>query len=390
MSLFFRPRPGAVEQRAVSYQDFWGSGDSPALGAADGILSIVPVYGAIRLIADVLGATPLVAYQRLPDGTSKPMPVQPDLIARPPWGTLAAWKKQPIVSLLCHGNAYGVPTGAGGDGWTSGIVWLHPGDVTCDDTVFGQPPRYWVRGVEVSHREIVHVPWIVPPGRAKGLSPIGAFRVLWETAQSTQKAARDTYVNGGVPSVHVKSTRQITAEGAAINKARYQAAIMDRQPWVTGNDWDVNVLGLPADDARFIEQLKLTATQVASIYGVPPEEIGGETGSSLTYATVESNDLRLSARTMRPFYTAIQDALNMHAPGSDFVKFDADAMVSMDVKTRVQSHAIGIRAGIETIDEARHAEDRPPLTPEQLDLLLQLSRRGGASAGGSMPKEAAQ
>src|SRR3712207_8202998 len=40
------------------------------------------------------------------------------------------------------------------------------------------------------------------------------------------------------------------------------------------------------------ESQQLTATQVAIIFGLPPARLGGITGDSLTYSTVQANQLQ--------------------------------------------------------------------------------------------------
>lgn len=362
MSLFFGRR---AESRELSYQDVFGTGGSVELlgTGVESTLTLVPLYAAVRLIADQFSSTPLHGYRERPDGTRERMARQPSVLSAAPWGSMTTWKKQCIVSLLTWGNAYGLVTGVGANGWPSQIQWLAPGLVSVDDAQPGVRPTYYYEARPVPFESMVHVPWIVPAGRAKGLSPIAYFRVLWETGAAAQQGARDWYINGAVPSVHFKNEeRTLDAPQAAEAKARYKAAVTGRDALVTGKDWGLTTIGLPADEARFIEQLKLTATQIASIYGVPPEEIGGERGSSLQYSTLEMDDLRLAGRTMRPWYVAVEDALTQIMPRPQYAKFNADALIRADLKTRMEAHVVAQEAGIETLDEARHVEDKPPMT----------------------------
>ena len=50
-------------------------------------------------------------------------------------------------------------------------------------------------------------------------------------------------------------------------------------------------IAINPQEAQFIETMKLTATNVAAIYGVPPDRVGGEKSSSLTYSTVEQDSI---------------------------------------------------------------------------------------------------
>lgn len=362
MSLL-RPRE---QQRAVSFQDVFGTGGSiETLGSGmEHAARLVPVYAAWRLIADQFSATPWHAYREGNDGSRQRLSAQPRIVADPsPAGLrVTAWKTQCIVSLLGRGNAYGFLTGSGG--FANGVMWLNPDKVSVDES--GTFPEYYYEGRHVPRTSIIHIPWFLLPGRFKGLSPVGAFRTMLETGHSAQTTARDWFANGAIPSAHLKNTEdEIDPKDAAIAKERYKESVAGRDVLVTGSNWTIDTIGVPADEARFIETLKLTATQVASIYGIPPEMIGGESGSSMTYATVEQNMLNFASLTMRPWFTRVEDAFTELLPKPQYVKFNLDAITRADLKTRMEAHEIAQRIGLETNDEGRELEDRAPLTDQQ-------------------------
>jgi HK97 family phage portal protein len=356
---------GHREQRSISYQDVFASGGRvDTLGTGmEHAARLVPVYAAWRLISDQFASTPWHAYREQGDGTKVRMPSEPRLVTDPsPVGVpLTAWKTQLIVSMLARGNAYGLRVGAP---FPSGIVWLHPDKVSVDES--GPLPEYYYQGRHVDRAELVHVPWFLFPGKFVGLSPVAAFRTTLDTGHAAQTTARDWFENGAIPSVHFRNVgKTLKPDEAKVAKTLYKEAVSGRDALVTGNDWTLETIGVPADEARFIETLKLTATQVATIYGIPPEMVGGETGSSLTYATVEQNAQNFLTFTMRPWFTRVEDAITSLLPRPQYVKFEMDSIVRADLKSRMESHEIAMRIGVETNDEARALEDRPPLTADQ-------------------------
>lgn len=372
MTVLFRRR--SPEKRSVSYQDVFGSGgDVDLLGVGvEGALRLVPLYAAVRLITDQFASTPLHGYRERRDGTRERMSPQPNLLTRPPWGTVTTWKGQCVTSLLTWGNAYGLVTSWNDLALPDAVQWLTPGSVFHDDQP-DEPPVFFWNGRRVPNERMLHIPWITLPGRSKGLSPIGYFKLLFQTGQAAQLSSRDWYVNNAAPSVHFKNVeRTLNAKQASEMKDRYKAAVQGRDALVTGKDWALDTIGLPADEARFIAGMKLTATQVASIYGIPPEEIGGERGgTTLQYATLEMDDLRLSGRTMRPWYVRVEDTFTAVMPQPEYAKFNADALVRADLKSRMEAHEIAQRAGVETNDEARHVEDKAPMTDPERSQWLQ-------------------
>ena len=60
-----------------------------------------------------------------------------------------------------------------------------------------------------------------------------------------------------------------------------------RQPLVTGSDWQWTPLAVPDDDAKFLETIKAGATEIAAIYRVTPEDVGGVTGTKPRSTSIE-------------------------------------------------------------------------------------------------------
>lgn len=356
------------EQRSISYQDVWGTGGSSDLFEGGSALSLVPLFSAVRLITDQFAATPLHGY-RDSNGVPRQMPQDPSILTPAVQGmSKSTWKTQPITGLLTRGNAVGLFGGYDTAGWPTSIVWVPTQDVQCDDEN-PAAPIFWYLGRRLEPGTFVHIPWLTLPGKVWGLSPLGMFKTLWETGQAAQLLARNFYDSGGVPSGHFKNTaRELLPEVAADMKQKFKIAVAGRDVLVTGNDWTYDAIGLPADQLAFVSSLKLTAGQIASIYGLSPEDVGGEAAAGLQYSTVEMNQIKLSTNTMRPWYTRVEDALELATPRGQYLRFDLDALVRSDLKSRMESHEIATRIGGETQDEMRAKEAKPPMTPEEFSL----------------------
>lgn len=354
MSLFWRE-----ERREVTFQDVWGAGGDLSPGGSE---TLPALFAAHRTIVDTVASTPLHAFRETPSGAGRRMDRDPALL-RPLHGTAYTWKAQAVASMVADGNAFGLSTGLAA-GFPTGVVWLRPEQVHIDEE--GILPVYFVDGRQVDRRRIVHIPWILQPGKWRGISPLKAFKTTFELGALAQEWGRDWFENDTVPPVHVKnSQRTLTDVEAQSAKTKYRSAVRGRQPFVSGSDWDLNVIGVPADEQRFIASLKLSAGQVATIYGLEPEDCGGEAANSLTYATTEGNERKRAQRIGRPWCMRIEEALTAHMPRPQYAKFNLDAGVRADLKSRMESHEIAMRTGVSTQDEARALEEKEPLTPEQ-------------------------
>lgn len=377
MSLFVsrRAEPHESEGRSLSYQDVWGAGDEfdtgggPDSVVANG-LRLIPVYAATSLIADLVSTSPLSCYRAGADGTRSLLPSQPTLVTNPaPYGSRIDWLHQAFASLLLRGNAYGYVVNIDSQGRPSKIIWFNPDDVTIveeQNDWFHWPTYYW-RGHRLDRDLVVHVPGYTFPGSVKGLSPLGLFKVQIETGMRAQKFGDDWFKNGSTPSGHLKNTaRTLTDDEATLGKSRFKNAVRGRDVFVTGSDWDWAQLSVPANESQFLETIKATSTQVAAIYRVSPEDIGGETSSSLTYKTLEQDNAKLTNRTLGVWAARLECALTDLLPRPQYVKFNLDKASRGDATSRMLAHSAALVTGIETLDEARASEDKPPLTPDEI------------------------
>jgi HK97 family phage portal protein len=392
VSLFFR----APEERNLSYQDVWGSGGAVPTdiiqggsNVAESGLRLIPVYAATSLIADLVSTAPLRVFREAPDGTRTMLPTQPQLVTNPaPYGTRIDWIHQAMTSLLLRGNAYGYITNLDWQGRPSQIQWLNPDDVTVveeQQDFFHWPTYYW-RGRQLDRDLVVHIPAFTFPGSVVGYSPLALFKLQIETGLRAQQHGDDWFKNGAVPSGQLRNQqRTITPDEAQTVKARYKAAIAKREVFVTGADWDYSALSVNPDESQFLQTIKANATQVAAIYRVSPEDVGGETATSLTYKTLEQDDTKLTKRTLGVWCGRVEASLTRLLPRPHFAQFDLDKLARGDLTSRMVAETAALSAGIHTLDESRASENLPPLTPEQVQQWQEWYRTAAAIPGTPNP-----
>lgn len=349
-------------QRAISYQDVWGAGSDPAVlrgNSQERALRLGPVYAATRLLADSVASLPLKSYRT--DGDDRlPVPM-PALFRRPAAvGTRYDWLHRCMTSLTLRGNAYGLVVAWGPDGWPSQIEWLHPDDVALEDNLAPVPVWYY-KGRRLEDGQMFHIPAYTVPGQILGLSPIAYFATTTEAGLLANQFGRDWFANGSTPSAVLESDMAVDRDAATILKARFKEAAQGRDVVALGNGVKYRPISVPANESQFLETIKATANQIAAIYGVPPEKVGGETGGSLTYATVEQNSIDLLTWTLRPWLGRLEEAFSQLRPPTEEARFNADAMLRTDTLTRYQAHRIARAIGLNSIDELRRQEDEPPL-----------------------------
>ncbi|TXS20214.1 phage portal protein [Streptomyces sp. adm13(2018)] len=350
------------QQRAITYQDVWGSGADPAVlrgGSQERALRLAPVYAATRLLADSVASLPMKTFV-VAGEERRPTPL-PALFRRPAAvGTRYDWLHRAVTSLTLRGNAYGLIVATDGAGWPSQIEWLHPDDVSIEDN-FAAVPVWYYKGRRLEDGQMFHIPAYTLPGQILGLSPIGYLMVTTETGLLAQQFGRDWFANGSTPAAVLETDQEVSKEAATVLKARFKEAAAARDVVALGGGVKYRPISVPADESQFLETIKATANQIAAWYGVPPEKVGGETGGSLTYNTVEQNSIDLATWTFRPWLARLEQAFSLLRPPVEEVTFNADAMIRTDLKSRYEAHGMALDQGWRNRDEVRAIENEAPL-----------------------------
>lgn len=329
-------------------------------------LRLAPVYAAGRILCSNLAAAPLRQYREIGEGTQR-LPLASLFVQPSVQGTLHDWIWRCVASMAYRGNAVGYITSTDYYEYPTSIEWLNPDWVHVTDNLASGPgsftdPIWRVLGEVVPAENLVHIPWFTLPGRVWGLSPIGAFATTVNTGLEAQDYTEQWFRSGGVPPGTFKNVNQTVDQAdAAVIKSRLIEAIRTRQPIVYGKDWDFNAITIPAHEAKFVETMRLTATQIAAIFGVPPEMVGGETGGSMSYSSPEQREIELVQFSLLPWMTKLESHFSALTPRGQCVKFDADSLIRVDALTRWGIYERARLIGGMNIDEIRQREDMPPL-----------------------------
>lgn len=357
-----------VESRAVTSVPWDQGGGFASAMSVDRALHLAPVFAAGRLLASSVASLPVQVYRKVGDNRQR-LSLPRLLVSPSAVGTRDDWIWRAMTSLVYRGNAVGLITGRDADEHPTGVEWVDTDSVQVidDQARPGQRgsftnPIWLYQGQEVSSEDIVHIPWFTLPGRVWGLSPIAAYAATVSTGLSAQAFSKNWFDTGGVPPGTFQNANQTVDQAdAEIIKDRLVQSIKSRKPIVYGKDWTYTPVTVSANEAKFVDTMRLTATQIAIIYGIPPEMIGGETGESMTYSTTEQQSIEFVQFTLLPWLTKLESHLSQLLPHGQFVKFNVDALIRVDASTRYANYKTAREIGLLSIDEIRALEDLPPL-----------------------------
>lgn len=361
----------------------WAQGNGGVWDERDHALRLIPVYSAVSLISDAISIMPVHGYYDGAGGKRQRLDPQPAVVDNPnpnPHHTRIEWIHQFCASYLLRGNAYGLPdprTIDGAGNFTK-VTWLHPDRVRVEEA--GANTRYFYNE-EPIRGQLLHIPWFPKPGSIVGMSPISQFRVQLESGFEAANYGRNWFKNSSVPTGWLKwLTGPMQPRETAITKERFKAAVYGGDIFVSGNDWDWKQLGVTPADAQFLESIKATATEVAAIFHVSPNDIGGDSGNSLTYSTLEMDQYKLSVRAFQPIFTRLEQHWGRLLLPGQYVKFNPDALIRTDLKSRLEAYQIGLNAGVYRQEDVLDLEDRPYWTkPQRAAWKEMYGSKGGAN-----------
>lgn len=376
-------RFGAASKRAITSLP-WASGGMRSSQVDTGrALALVPLFGCVRIIADNVAALPIQLYRRN-GNTRELVSYIPQLLFKPAVvDDLYQWIQKCVISMALRGNAYGLITQRDPLGFPTMIEWLNPDDVWVDESRPTAPVYYW-QGREVPTADILHIPWFVLPGKVVGLSPVAAFAHTIGHGLTATEYGRTWFENGGTPPATMKNgAKTIAPDEAEEISNRLAASMRSRKPLVFGQDWDFTALQVSPEESQFVETMRLNATQIATIYGVPPGKVGGDPGGSMTYSTVELEGIDLATFTLRPWLVRLEAKLSNLMPGREYVKFNVDAMFRTSLLDRYAAYGMSLDQGWRNRDDIRALEDLSPLPDGQGQAYVISSAASAPQPGGT-------
>jgi HK97 family phage portal protein len=333
----------------------------------DSAMRLSAVWACIRLLSDAVSTLPVHAYRR---GERDPLPDLPPLLRSPAAGmSLPDWLYGAMVSLLVAGNCYGRVVARSGAGLLPAQVeLLHPDRVGVSVNGDGMV-TYRLNGTELDPADVWHVRAYVFPGSVVGLSPIQPARQAVGLGLAAERFGGRWFGDGATPQGVLTSDQRINTEQAEALRDRWDARHKGRRRIaVLGDGAKFQPITVPPEESQFLETTKANVATIARFYGVPPEMVAGETAGHMAYTSPELRSLDLLTYAVRPWLVRLENAISALLPRRLTVKFNADAIVRVDLKTRYEAHEIGLRAGFLTLAEVR-------------ELVSDLPERGGPFRG---------
>ncbi len=333
----------------------------------DSALRYAAVYACIRVLSETLASLPLHVYKRRPGGNGKDRAVD-----HPLYGILhdtpneempsLTWRETIMGHILTSGNGYSeITTNRRGE-----VIRLYPIPWTEIRPVRNQQTKaieYEVtdRGKTetIPAEKILHIPGLGFNG-VMGYSPIRmAMEAIGLGIAAESFGARffgsGTHLGGVVehPGImkdesYKRFKQSLAEEYQGLQKAHGLIILEDGAK--------ITKLGIPPEEAQFLETRKFQRSEIAGIYRVPPHMIADL--EKATFANIEHQSLEFLMYTMRPWIYRWEQYMNwkLFTPAERrdyFSEFAVTALLRGDTKSQAEALAMARQNGVVNADEWR-------------------------------------
>jgi len=365
---------GPREQRAISFQSIWGAGDSFSFQTDSGAnideqtsLKISAFYACVLLISDTISTLPVDSFIRR-DGNRVPYRPKPTWVDKPDVDLLRSEHyQQVLISLLVNGNSYTrIFRDRRGD--IANLVCLDPMRVQVIRNPQTRKIEYLIDNGEagtVAQKDMLHITELRQPNALTGLSRVDQLKENLGLASALQSFAARFFGQGATTQGIIEFPGNLTAQQSKDLQASFDNAHKGfkkaHKTGVLSGGAKYVKTGVNPDEAQMLESQKYAVEQIARIFRVPPHMIGVTTPGSMSYASIEQNNINFVVHTLRPYLEKLEAAYSTLLPNQAFLKFNVDGLLRGDYTTRIQGYSIGLQAGFYSVDDVRRFEDLRPV-----------------------------
>jgi HK97 family phage portal protein len=323
------------------------------------------VVACIRTLCNGVAKAPIDVV-RDQNGKRIPITPAPPLVAAPSAIVKAkTWRKQVTFSVLTDGNAFGDIVDVDAAMRPTQIEILDPEKVTNREIVKGKPTARVDGAIRhlYPHGDLWHFPGqLVPPGTCFAISPLKSAAESIGASLSAESFGTQFFTGGGHPTAIIYSDQVLdTDQAKAIKSAFRQATTGTREPAVFGSGVKYERIQSSLADAAAIDLLRFEIEQICRHFGMPPTMVyAAMSGQNVTYANVTQADLNYLKHTLDDHFDPLEEAITDLLPRPQFVKFNRDAVLRSDPKSRAEIHEIRLRTKTRAVNEVRRIEDEPP------------------------------
>lgn len=342
------------------------------------------VYACVRILAEAVASLPLHVYEYQDDGGKKLVhdhPLYYLLHDEPnPEMTSFVFRETLMSHLLIWGNAYAqiIRDGAGR---VLGLYPLLPDkmDVQRDDRgniyyVYSrnsdENPMFKEYGdIRLKAEDVLHIPGLGFDGLI-GYSPIAMAKNAVGMTLACEEYGASFFANGANPGgvlEHPGVLKDPSKVRESWNSV-YRGVNNAHKIAVLEEGMKYQQIGIPPEEAQFLETRKFQINEIARLYRIPPHMVGDLDKSS--FSNIEQQSLEFVKYTLDPWVIRWEQSLqrSLLLPGEKgkyFIKLNVNGLLRGDYQSRMNGYAVGRQNGWFSANDIREMENMNPIPDEQ-------------------------
>lgn len=364
----------------------WLTGEPTASGVSispSGSLKLAAVWACVRVISEDIASLPLITYKRLDRGKERATSHRLYRLLHDepnPFMTAMQLRETLQGHVLLWGNAY-ANIERDDDGRPVAVWPLRPDQMDTPIVSAGGTLlyTYHVPGAgprALTQSDVFHLRGLSSDGIV-GYSPITLHRQALSLSLATMEFGNRFFGNDSRPGGILQAKTKLSKEAADRMKASWESAHqgLTKAHRVAvleeGVEW--KQVGIPPEDAQFLETRLFQVQETARIFRMPPHKI--QELSRATYANIEEQAIEYVSDTLRPWLVRWEQQINKdllmpRERGRYFVEHLMDALLRGKTLERFQAYQLGMQNGVWNANEVREMENANPFDGGDMHLQM--------------------
>lgn len=337
-------------------------------------MQLSTVFACVRVLAESVASLPLHVYEKGEDGNqtrAEGTNLYHLLHDAPnPEMTSYTFRETEMVHLLLFGNSFAQVL-RNGRGEVLGLYPLLPNHMTVERDEDGQlfyrymrnnqePPESKDTTVILYPDEVLHIPGLSMDGLI-GMSPIAACRNVIGSGLAADEYSGRYFANGAAPS-GVLTTPGVLKDPKKLRDSWnevYGGTRNSGRVAVLEEGVQYTPISVSPQDAQLLETRKFTVEEICRIFRVPPHLV--QDLDRATFSNIEEQSLDFVKFSLMPYLTRWEQGLTrtLLSPKDQkkyVIKFNIDAFLRGDYKSRMEGYATAINNGFLSPNDVRRLE----------------------------------
>ncbi len=369
------------EERNLSLLDFsqWEElglvtpSDSGVSVTANTALKTAAVFAAVRILAETLASLPLIVYKRQERGKVRaPTHALSEILKSSPNDEMTSFEYRETLQshLALHGNAYSTIE-TDGRGRVTELFPLRPDRMLQIVKIDGR----WAYQYQLPNGkaqwfdefQIWHLRGLASDGRI-GYSPIHLMRQAIGLGLAAESFGARFFGNDARPGIALEHPGSLSEEAhknlRESFEARHGGLNKSHKIAILEEGLKIHEIGLPPEDAQFVETRKFQISEIARMYRIPPHMLA-DLGDA-TFSNIEHQGIEFVTHTMRPWLVRWEQSIqqNLMLPSDRrryFVEFLVDSLLRGDTKSRFEAYSLARNNGWFSANDIRELENMNPI-----------------------------